>query len=438
MMYVKQFRIILTSFSVALATISCQKNAFLFSLFLVVSMSYAAIAQNLIPNPGFENYIDCPIENHHYSDASNWQTNVHISENVIFEWYERAYIHACDPQVEPWWENELGDAVIKTMYGYDLVEEQSYTRLIWTDLLSAPEKDSLYYVEYTTAPSLLYYPAEAAFKMHHCVPFNLGVKLEGEDFDGLIGELEPGVHDMIAGDAGIAQKIPNTLQIGNCFRAAGSERYFLYGFFLDDTPISAYNCIGQTANSSLRYPLFTSDNFKLEKMKLEVCCDTSVCANDLVDFSEYADYYVLPEKQIVWNDGVEGSKRSFPVSDRYRFTMIANCGSVVSNWIDVLVEDCKLKVYVPNVFSPNGDASNETFAPHFSDDFDILAWRLSVFNRWGQLVFQSHSIDSPGWDGAVKGARADRGVYLWRLEYEYLKGEEMVSESKSGDVLLLR
>lgn len=412
--------------------------SFLFSLLLVASLSFAAAAQNLIPNPGFENYIDCPIESHHYSDASNWKTNVPVSEHIDFEWYERAYIHACDPQVEPWWEDELGDALIRTMFGYDGMEERSYTRLIWTDLLSTPEAGSMYYVEFTTAPSLLFYPADSTFALQKCIPFNLGIKLEGEDFDGVVGELDPIVPDMIAAQGALAQKASPTIQIGNCFIATGAERYFLYGFFLDDTPISDYVCLGPTEYNTIRWPIFTSDNFKLEKIELDICCDTTVCDKDVIDFSEHTNQYFLPGKQIVWNDGVESLRRSFPVSDQYRFTMFANCGSTTSNWINVLVDECQLKVYVPNAFSPNGDAINQIFAPHFSDDYELIAWRLSIFNRWGQLVYQSYSTDSPGWDGTIKGVQANRGVYLWHLEYEYLQGEETVSESESGDVLLMR
>ncbi len=410
----------------------------LYALLWVVSMANAATAQNLIPNPGFENYVDCPIENHHYSDASNWRTNVPVPINDDFEWYERAYIHTCDPQVEPWWEDQLGNALIRTMYGYNAIEELSYTLLIWTDLLAAPEAGGLYYVEFTTAPSLLYYPHNATSELHHCVPSNLGVKLEGEDFDGVIDKMAPIVPDMVSAEGGVAQKTPNTMQIGNCFVATGSERYFLYGHFLDDTPIEDYTCIGPNSSPPIVWPIFTSDNFKLEKMKLEIGSDTTVCDQEIIDFSIYTDYYVLPKKQIVWNDGIEGPQRSFPASGTYRFTMNTNCGSVTSNWIDVLVDDCKLNVYVPNVFTPNGDGNNDVFAAYFSDNLEVLGWRFSIFNRWGQLVFQSRSIGYSGWDGTIKGTLANQGVYLWRLEYEYLKGEEKILETKAGDVLLLR
>lgn len=406
-------------------------------IWILASPKPDALAQNLIPNPGFEDYVECPIENHHYSDALNWNTNVVQSSNE-FKWHERAYIHACDPQVEPWWPEEQGEAAIRTMFSYDDIEEKSLTQLIWTELISIPEKDSLYYVEFTTAPSLLYFPSDNSFTSNMTVPFNVGIKLEGPDFDGNIDRLDPLVPDMIASQGAIDDKVPGTMQIGNCFTASGTERYFIYGFFLDETPIGDYTYIGQSETATIRYPIFTTDNFIVEKVKLDICCDTAVCDKDVIDFSGSMDYYLIPEKRIVWNDGVEGARRSFPESGQYQFTMLTPCGSVTSNWINVDVEKCKLKVFVPNAFSPNGDAINPLLTPRFSDDFEITQLKFSIFNRWGQLVYQTDAIYTPGWDGKTQGVDANMGSYIWQLEYSYLEGERHVREIQSGTVLLLR
>lgn len=404
---------------------------------VVLEFTPSGIAQNLIPNPGFEYFSECPIANYHYSDASYWYTNVERSKND-FEWHERAYIHACDPQVEPWWPEEQGDATIRTMFSYDAIAERSLTQLIWTELLATLQKDSLYYIEFTTSPSLLYFPAHGSFTSNMTVPFNVGIKLESHDFDGNVDKLDPLRPDMIASQGAIDDKVPGSMQIGNCFTASGTERFFLYGFFLDETPISDYTYIGQSEITTIRYPIFTTDNFIIEKIKLDICCDSAVCDKDIIDFSGFTDDYLLPKKRIVWNDGVEGSKRSFPQSGRYRFIMETGCGSVNSTWINVEVETCKLKVFVPNAFSPNGDAINSFLTPRFSDDFELTQLRFSIFNRWGQLVYQRDAIHSPGWDGKIDGFDADTGSYIWQLEYTYLEGDTEVQDITSGSVLLFR
>lgn len=108
----------------------------------VNTISYA---QNLIPNPGFEHAVECPTEAHDLYLVANWYTNIPANAAGSGLWNQRDYIHACDPQVDPWWPSELGEAVIGNVHRWDPSEERSLTQLVWTELLSAPEKDSLSY-----------------------------------------------------------------------------------------------------------------------------------------------------------------------------------------------------------------------------------------------------------------------------------------------------
>ena len=414
-------------------------NTLKLPLFIYLLTSpFFSISQNLIPNPGFEVYNECPITNYHYSDASSWYTNVEKPINTNFEWHERAYIHACDQQVQPWWGEELGDGLIRTMFGYDVTNRYSTTQVIWTELLAELEKDSLYYIEYVTAPSLLFYPEDSSFELQRSVPFNLGIKFENESFDGVINELDSIEADQYASECGIGYKIPNALQFGNCFKASGDERYFLYGFFLDYTPIEEYSFLGSSFGNPIKWPIFTSDNFILEKMKLEICSDTTVCEMENINFSSYIDTYVLPEKKITWNDGIEGLNRSFKTSGKYRFKLISVCGEIWSNWVNIETQNCSINVYVPNVFSPNGDQINAIFAPQLSGNVDIIEIQFTIFNRWGHRVFQSSSPEALGWDGNIDGVEAAQDTYVWMLEYTYIDGSQNTTQRETGDLLLLR
>jgi len=77
------------------------------------------------------------------------------------------------------------------------------------------------------------------------------------------------------------------------------------------------------------------------------------------------------------------------------------------------------EVLFPNVITPNGDGINDFFSPFVAGDpgfslgIEVEAYELAVFNRWGQLVFES---DSPNrtWDGrTVAGERVSDGVYFY-------------------------
>lgn len=407
-------------------------------LLMVVGINKLTYAQNLIPNPGFERYTDCPSEDFGLYLAADWHTNIPWDRRGNGTWNSRNYIHTCDPEVTPWWPEELGDGIIGYLHHWSAREDKSLTQLVWSELLSAPEKDSLYYVEYTSTAAQVYFVPENRYVMPWCLPFNLGIKLVGADFDGVVDELDPIVPDMTAGESGIGRRIANTTQVGNCFVATGEERHLLLGFFLDDTPLEEYSCVGTNTYSEFGWAFCMLDNVKLEKMKLEIRSDTTICSKEKIDFSEYTNYYALPEKQIVWNDGVEGVERSFPTSGQYRISMITNCGSVTSNWINVTLEECSARVYVPNAFSPNGDTRNPLFVPKFSDDYVIETLRFSIFDRWGQVVFQTNDVDTPGWDGTVQGVMANTGTYIWQLEFGYVEGEEMVTKLEYGEVVLVR
>lgn len=77
---------------------------------------------------------------------------------------------------------------------------------------------------------------------------------------------------------------------------------------------------------------------------------------------------------------------------------------------------------VPNVFSPNGDGTNDTFGA-FGPTTGITAFSLEVFNRWGQLLFSADRIGMR-WDGRqFSGEIASEGTYFWVLRYTAPNGE---------------
>ncbi len=77
-------------------------------------------------------------------------------------------------------------------------------------------------------------------------------------------------------------------------------------------------------------------------------------------------------------------------------------------------------VSAPNVFTPNGDTddANESF---FLTTENLSEFRLIIFNRWGNVVFDVTSNDpdndNPSWDGKTKdGKELEDGVYFYKYE----------------------
>ncbi len=94
----------------------------------------------------------------------------------------------------------------------------------------------------------------------------------------------------------------------------------------------------------------------------------------------------------------------------------------------------RVRLVLPNAFTPNGDGLNDVFRvtnPSLYPAFEML-----IFNRWGEEVFRSDDILS-GWDGTWRGRNQETGIYIWMIRYRrgQAAGEEVVLR---GNVTLLR
>jgi gliding motility-associated-like protein len=97
----------------------------------------------------------------------------------------------------------------------------------------------------------------------------------------------------------------------------------------------------------------------------------------------------------------------------------------------------KKNVFIPNVFSPNGDGVNDIFKP-FTDENVKTLKVFRIFNRWGDLIFERKNIDATttiidGWDGYYNGQPVQTDVYVYHIELEYKDGKVV---QLYGDVTL--
>jgi gliding motility-associated-like protein len=73
--------------------------------------------------------------------------------------------------------------------------------------------------------------------------------------------------------------------------------------------------------------------------------------------------------------------------------------------------------YVPNAFTPNGDELNQTFKPVFGDGIDKTNFWFTIYNRWGEVVFESFETDFE-WDGTFNGSLVPFGSYTYQFFYK--------------------
>ena len=164
--------------------------------------------------------------------------------------------------------------------------------------------------------------------------------------------------------------------------------------------------------------------------------------NTIIKFentSLYGDYYE-------WHiDGAGVTTVTHPTVEYpdkpnvYNATLIVTtdkgCKDSITRVIDI--KD-RLIFYVPNTFTPDNDNFNEVFKPIFRNGYDPQTYTLYIFNRWGELLFQSHDTEV-GWDGTY-GVDRDKtvrdGTYIWKIEFK-----ESMSDRRhtyTGHVNILR
>jgi gliding motility-associated-like protein len=81
----------------------------------------------------------------------------------------------------------------------------------------------------------------------------------------------------------------------------------------------------------------------------------------------------------------------------------------------VTVSRCpQLLYYVPNSFTPDGNQYNQYWRPVFTSGFDPAEFHLTIFNRWGNIIWESYSATA-SWDGTYNNTICLDGVYTYKI-----------------------
>jgi len=104
------------------------------------------------------------------------------------------------------------------------------------------------------------------------------------------------------------------------------------------------------------------------------------------------------------------------------------CNSEISKDVNVTEAD---SLFMPNVFTPNGDGLNEQYG---AVGFGIKEYNLFIYNRWGELLYTSEQINQR-WDGRYREKECAEGVYFFILTATSNAGR---SYNLNGTLQLLR
>ncbi|KAB1063189.1 T9SS type B sorting domain-containing protein [Salibacter halophilus] len=154
--------------------------------------------------------------------------------------------------------------------------------------------------------------------------------------------------------------------------------------------------------------------------------------DDVVEWDwDFASLGSSQEQSPVFQMPVEGDSGTYPIT--LTVENAEGCTDEVTNTLRVGAE---FNLYVPNSFTPNGDGLNDIFKAEAigvnPDRFSMI-----IFNRWGEVVFQSNTLDI-GWRGTVNGGNpAPAGSYVWKITANDITDERDFKE-QTGYINLIR
>ncbi len=197
-------------------------------------------------------------------------------------------------------------------------------------------------------------------------------------------------------------------------------------------------CTSNTSSSPIVINAYLSPtaSFYLNLTELDLPYDVLACTNTSSD----ADFYNWS-----FGDGMTSTATSpnylYETIGTYDIQLIAStthgCRDTASAQVTT-----KADIVFPNAFTPNEDGepgeyydiynlTNDLFFPHTSG---VVEYKLQIFNRWGELIFETTDVKR-GWNGYYRGKICEVGVYVWKAEAKFNTRKTF---RKTGDVTILR
>lgn len=205
----------------------------------------------------------------------------------------------------------------------------------------------------------------------------------------------------------------------------------------DNIPGGDYNLIAVD-----RYGCTDTVNVIIEdpsRFIVDLIGDTTVRLGDELNMSVETNYDIGNFEWTPANDLPCPSCLEFILTPIHSNTYIlkaynpVNCIAYDSVTINVTVEN---SIYLPNIFSPNGDGINDIFELNYYKSSVSEIRNLHIYDRFGNSVSSAKLVtDKILWDGMFDGRYLETGVYVYRFDVVYLSGE--VGEI-NGDVTLVR
>ncbi|NVN95533.1 MAG: gliding motility-associated C-terminal domain-containing protein [Bacteroidetes bacterium] len=368
---------------------------FIFSFWGLISNGQI-IGPNLVQNPSFEDYYQCPpycvtgnlnycknwFSGHGVNGSSDYFNSCSLDLNCVLA------INIQPPRTGN------GMAAIALYAGYE------YREYLMDELSDSLKRNKLYCAKFYTSLSNFSSGAIENIGMY----FSTDTLFNFATYGLLLKQPQ------IENNKGIIMDTLNWVKVSGSFIANGNEKYFVIGNFRDNNHT---NYIDVFFGATIPYYFFDDVSVcECENLKPKFNKDTTLCFGQQLLLKANIPKEV-DSVNYTWQDSSKNSTflvtqpGTYWVSAYIEDYKITVCDSITVSYADCTIPT----LWIPNSFTPNGDGLNDKFEYANADSFIIKTY---IYNRWGQMVFEGENTNF--WDGTFKGKIVPLGVYAYTIE----------------------
>jgi|GEM_PF-501474 len=448
--------------------------------------------QNLVPNPGFDKLNGCPTAFSQIYLASPWLSASNGTPDVLNKCSPSQSNFLKIPNAGRWIDSyqlpKSGDGFAAIEVYTNVGSSNGNSEYLEAPLIAPLEKSKAYYLEFYVSPDVtpMFYSGFTDA---------IGLALSDTFYYKNLGPTEAlPLKPVIENRYAVISDTVGWKRISGCYTARGGERYAIIGnfrstqetlvqfvnptypfnsyFYIEDVLIQVFDPLPETLllcdgdskvlnaaflDATYRWNTGSNDSVvtvqspglytveaTMEKCVLrdtvrimgiegisDFPSDTAICQGEPL----WLTAPVIGNYQ--WSDGSTSKEIEITISGNYALTVTNECGQF-KYAADVNIKDCGCNIYIPNVFSPNGDGWNDELEVFTGCDYPLRMLCFSVYDRWGNNIYTAKEGKSVRWDGSCKGQIMPTGVYVWLMEYEVVRNGVTGHLTQSGDISIVR
>ena len=250
--------------------------------------------------------------------------------------------------------------------------------------------------------------------------------------DSIVVQVHPQVSVELGGDKIVCEgdsilidtKLPSNY-IYNWSTPSGPNAKSIWVTKTGTYSVDVDNGLGCTDNDAITLTPIENPINTLEK-------DTTICFAFLPEFELHGGSAL----KYIWSTGDTSATISVADSGQYILTLYNGKNCSIIDTVNIENYCNPTFFYIPNSFSPNGDGINDVFT--VKGEY-LYIFKLSIFSRWGELLFETTNPEKE-WDGNGPKGAAPTDIYVVLYEYEGLSPNTLhrIKERKHTHLSLIR